>query len=77
MAITVTDDIFDRADQLLRLPPAEWRSHLDQVRQILLSRVAEPEFVSNQHARAHALIEKITAALGDRPARRPKFSAQK
>lgn len=68
MTITITDEIFATADRLLRLPTAEWRSQLHQVRQILWSRAAEPEFVPDQHARAHALIDEITAALGDGPA---------
>lgn len=28
MAITITNDIFDTADRLLRLSPTEWRSQL-------------------------------------------------
>lgn len=65
MAITITDDIFDTADRLLRLPPTEWRSQLYQIRQILRSRFAEPEFVPDQNIRAHVLIDRITAALAD------------
>ena len=65
MAITITDDIFDVADRLLCLPTAEWRSQLCQVRQILWSRAAEPEFVPDQHARAYAMILRINAALRD------------
>ncbi len=68
MTITFTDEIFVTADRLLRLPTAEWRSQLHRVRQILRSRVTEPEFVPDQHACAHALIKEITAALGDGPA---------
>ncbi len=68
MTTTITDEIFTAADRLLRLPTAEWRSQLHQVRQILWSRAAEPEFVPDQHARAHVLIEEITTALGDGPA---------
>lgn len=66
--MTITDEIFATADRLLRSPTAEWRSQLHQVRQILWSRAAEPEFVHDQHARTHALIDEITAALGDGPA---------
>ena len=68
MTITFTDEIFATADRLLRLPTAEWRSQLYQVRQILWSRAAEPELVPDQHARAHVLIKEITVALGDGPA---------
>ena len=65
MTITVTDEIFATADRLLHLLTAEWRSQLTRVRQILRTRVAKLEFVPDQHARAHALIEDITAAFGD------------
>lgn len=66
MTMTITDDIFDTADRLLRLPTVEWASQLGQVRQILWRRAAEPEFVPDQRARAHALILRIDTALRDR-----------
>lgn len=66
MTIMITDDVFDTAERLLRLPSAEWRSQLCAARLLLRSRGDEPEFVPDQHARARALVERITAALEPR-----------
>ncbi len=65
MGITITDDIYDEAERLLRLPAEQWGSHLRDMRRLLRGRIAEPEFVPEQHARAQALIIRITAALRD------------
>lgn len=65
MAITITDDIYDLVERLLRSPVEQAASYLRDTRRILQSRFAELEFVPEQHARAQALIARIDAALHD------------
>ena len=65
MTITITDEIYDNAERLLRLPPEQWRSHLRDMRRLLRGRLIEPEFIPEQHARAQALVVRITATLRD------------
>ncbi len=65
MGITITDDIYDEAERLLRLPAEQWGSHLRDMRALLRGRMAEPKFVPEQHARAQALIVRVTAVLRD------------
>lgn len=65
MGITITDDIYNEVERLLRLSAEQWGSHLRDMRRLLRGRMAEPEFVPKQHARAQALIVRITAALRD------------
>lgn len=65
MDITITDDIYYEAERLLRLPAGQWGSHLRDMHRLLRGRMAEPEFVPEQHARAQALIVRVTAALRD------------
>ncbi len=64
MTFTITDDIYDQAERLLRLPAGQADSHLRDAQKVLRKRMIEPEFVSEQHARALALIARIDAALG-------------
>ena len=63
MGITITDDIFAATEQLLCLSPEQWRCHYRDTRAILCRRLAEPEFVPKQHARARAFIDRIDMAL--------------
>jgi len=46
------------------------------MRRLLRGRMAEPEFVPEQHARAQALIVRITAALQDGGDRRQGLDAR-
>ena len=70
MGITITDDIFAATEQLLCLSPVQWGCRYRDTRTILCRRLAEPEFVPEQHARARALIDRIDMALRDRECRR-------
>ncbi|MBV9749116.1 MAG: hypothetical protein JO157_09895 [Acetobacteraceae bacterium] len=65
MTMTITDDIYDEAERLLRLPIGQVDSYLYGIRRILRSRMAEPELVPDRHARVRALIAQIDTALGD------------
>lgn len=76
MGITITDDIYDEAERLLRLPSEQRGSHLRDMRRLLRGRTAEPEFVPKQHARAQALIVRITAVLRDGGDRRQGLDAR-
>lgn len=76
MAIKITDGIYDKAERLLRLPAEQWGSHLCDMRKLLRGRMAEPEFVPEQHARAQGLIVRITAVLRDGGDRRHGLSAR-